>query len=65
MSAEIVNLNKFRKARDKVAHDQAAEENRVRFGRTKSEKRSDEQSRKQAEKHLDETALTDKDPSND
>lgn len=60
-----MNLNKFRKARDKVANDQTAEENKVRFGRTKAEKQADEKARKQADKNLDQTALTDKDPLND
>ena len=65
MSAEIVNLNQFRKARDKSAKQQSAEENKVRFGRTKAEKKVDEKARKRAEKNLDETALSDKDPVND
>ena len=38
MSAEIVNLRKARKARDRVAKEQRATENRVRFGRTKAER---------------------------
>lgn len=65
MSAEIVNLNKFRKARNKAAEDQTAEENRVRFGRTKAEKQADEKARKSAEKQLDQVALSEKDPVND
>ena len=65
MSAEIVNLNKFRKARNKAVKDQAAEENKIRFGRTKAEKKADEKTRKQAKQQLDQTALNDKDHSND
>lgn len=65
MSAEIVNLNKFRKARDKAAKEQTAEENKVRFGRTKAEKQADEKARKRAEQQFDHTALFDKDPIND
>lgn len=38
MAAEIVNLRKARKARDRVAKEKRAAENRVRFGRTKAER---------------------------
>ena len=34
----VVNLNKVRKARARAAAEQDAAENRIRFGRTKSEK---------------------------
>lgn len=36
--ADIINLNKWRKARDKAAETEAARENRVRHGRSKAEK---------------------------
>ena len=36
--SDPVNLNKFRKARAKSDRKRQASENRVRFGRTKSEK---------------------------
>lgn len=65
MSAEIINLNKFRKARNKAAEEQASEENKIRFGRTKAEKQADEKARQRAEKQLDQTVLSDKDPGND
>jgi len=35
---EVVNLNRFRKARLKAEQDKQAEENRVRHGRSKSDK---------------------------
>lgn len=38
MSAEIVNLRKARKARDRAEKEKRAEENRVKFGRTKAER---------------------------
>ena len=38
MSAEIVNLRQFRKQNARTEKERQAEENRVRFGRTKSEK---------------------------
>ncbi len=48
MTAEIVNLNKFRKARERAEAERLAEQNRVRHGRTKHEKEqsaSDERAR--------------------
>lgn len=65
MSAEIINLNKFRKARTKAAEEQASEENKIRFGRTKAEKQADEKARQRAEQQLDQTVLSDQDPGND
>jgi adenylosuccinate lyase len=38
MAADIINLNKARKARDKAAQDAKAAENRIGFGRTKGQK---------------------------
>ena len=38
MSAEIVNLNKFKKAKTRAEKESRAQENRTRFGRTKAEK---------------------------
>lgn len=38
MSGEIVNLRKARKARDRVAKEKRATENRIKFGRTKAER---------------------------
>lgn len=37
--AEIVNLRQARKARDRKQAEQQAAENRVKFGRTKAEKK--------------------------
>lgn len=65
MSAEIVNLNKFRKAQEKSAKEANAEENKARFGRTKAEKKADERARKRAELDLDQHDLTDGKPIND
>ena len=39
--AEIINLNKARKAKARVDKSAQAEENRVRFGRTKAQKQTD------------------------
>jgi adenylosuccinate lyase len=38
MAADIINLNKARKARDKAAKGAKAQQNRVAFGRTKGQK---------------------------
>lgn len=37
--AEILSLSKARKAKARVAKEQAAAENRIKFGRTKAERR--------------------------
>ena len=39
--AEIINLNKARKAKARVDKSARADENRVRFGRTKAQKQAD------------------------
>ena len=38
MTAEIVNLNKVRKARERANRERDAQENRIKFGQTKSER---------------------------
>lgn len=38
MSADIVNLRQFRKKAARTGKERQAEENRIRFGRTKAEK---------------------------
>ena len=53
--AEIINLNKARKVRaraDKAVH---AQENRVRFGRTKAEKAGDAAETAKIERMLDDS----------
>lgn len=50
--AEIVSLNKYRKARERAKAASEASENRVRHGRTKAEKKRDAAERDvQAEQH--------------
>ena len=39
--AEIVNLNKMRKAKARAADESRAETNRIKYGRTKAEKEND------------------------
>ncbi len=63
MSAEIVNLNQYRKARQK--HDKAdqAAENRRKHGRTKAERKADDKTRDDANARLEGKQFVD--PSDD
>lgn len=47
-----VNLNRFRKARKKLADQKQAAENRVRFGRTKAERQMEEDRSARLERQL-------------
>jgi hypothetical protein len=58
MPADITNLNKFRKARTRDGKQKQAEENRIRFGRTRAEKTLAGTREKQADKKLDGHRLT-------
>jgi len=51
--ADLINLNRFRKARTRAEEVKKAEENRSRFGRTKEQKRRDETEQAQKSKDLD------------
>lgn len=51
--ADVINLNRVRKAKKRTEDVQKAEQNRVRFGRAKSLKRKDEQDRLQRTQDLD------------
>lgn len=51
--AELINLNRFRKARTRAEEAKKAEENRSRFGRTKEQKRREETEQAQKSKDLD------------
>ena len=53
MTAEIINLNKVRKAKARAEKEQRAEENRVRHGRTKAERDADDARRSAENVHLD------------
>jgi hypothetical protein len=58
MTADIVNLNKARKTRDRAEDKKRAEENRVRFGRTKAEKQTAARNEVARIRELDGTQLT-------
>jgi hypothetical protein len=51
--AEIVNLNRAKKAKARAGKEASAAENRVKFGRTKAEKAKDAAEKTKAEKLLD------------
>lgn len=55
--AEIVNLNRIRKERDRAAKAKTAEENRARFGRTKEEREVTEANAGKADKALDDKKI--------
>ncbi|MBP2558663.1 hypothetical protein J2T08_003746 [Neorhizobium galegae] len=57
MSAEIVNLRQFRKARERLEKEKEAEQNRLTFGRTKVEKSLTKARNDKAEKELDQSRL--------
>ena len=57
---DLVNLNKFRKAKQRRAEEVQAGINREKFGRTKAETKIDRQTRDKADKQLD-GAKVDKD----
>ena len=50
---DIVNLRTVRKQRDRAEDARKADENRVRFGRTKAEKQAEAKAAKRAETNLD------------
>jgi ATPase subunit of ABC transporter with duplicated ATPase domains len=64
MTAEIVNLNKARKAREREQDKKCAEENRVRYGRTRAEKETAARNEAARLSELDGTKLTPR-PSNE
>lgn len=55
--AEIINLNRFRKERDRTTKAKTADENRARFGRTKDERERAETNARKAEKALDDKKI--------
>jgi hypothetical protein len=51
--AEIINLRRARKAKERDGREAAAQENRRRFGRTKAEKAKEAAEREKAARTLD------------
>lgn len=60
--AEIINLNKARKAREKAAAKAQAGANRTRFGRTKGQAAADRQAADKAARALDQAKREDREP---
>lgn len=60
--AEIINLNKVRKAKARVAADKQAAENRVRFGRSKAQKQQDAAEAEALRRKLDSLRLDPPEP---
>ena len=54
---DLVNLNKFRKAKQRRAEEVQAGINREKFGRTKAETKTDRQTREKADRLLDGTKV--------
>ncbi|PPC99280.1 MAG: hypothetical protein CTY31_09880 [Hyphomicrobium sp.] len=58
MTAELVNLNKVRKARARAEDAKRAQENRLRYGKTLAERKTTEHARQDMIKTLDGAELT-------
>lgn len=59
--ANIINLNKKRKARARLEKEKKASENRIKFGRTKQEKQLEKQEKERNDRFLDNHKLDKKD----
>lgn len=62
MPAEIVNLNKFRKAKERAEQERQAQENRAKYGRTKLERSADAEDQARRDALLDGVKLTAAEP---
>ncbi len=58
---DLVNLSKFRKAKQRRNQDAQATINREKFGRSKAEKDRDQQQRERQDRSLDGSKLPDED----
>ena len=57
MSGDVLNLRQFRKAKQRMAKEKQAEQNRITFGRTKAERTLTTALNEKAEKSLDQGRL--------
>jgi hypothetical protein len=55
--ADIVNLNRYRKARQQAENEQAAAQNRARHGRTKAERQREESNAERIRRLIDNARL--------
>ncbi|MTI45401.1 uncharacterized protein DUF4169 [Roseibium hamelinense] len=53
MSAEVINLRQVRKRKAKAEKEKSAEQNRLAFGRSKSEKDASRTAREKLKGHVD------------
>ena len=53
MTADLVNLNKVRKARARAEKEKLAQQNRARYGRTKAERKGSDYARQDLIKTVD------------
>jgi hypothetical protein len=58
--AEIVNLKRVRKDRARREHERDAEANRLRFGRTKTQKVADRDAKERGRRAMDDRKLEDR-----
>ena len=63
--AEIVNLRRARKDKERRERESQAKANRRRFGRTKAEKAADENANQRSRQTLDDKRLQPKDDDNE
>ena len=60
---DLVNLKRFKKRNERTQAAKVADTNRIRFGRTKSERALDEQRASRANDHLDQHRIDGEDAS--
>ena len=60
---DLVNLKRFKKRNERVQAAKEADTNRIRFGRTKSERALDERRTSRANEHLDQHRIDGEDAS--
>lgn len=63
MSAEIINLRMARKQKQRQDKDKAAEDNRRKYGRSKTEREAARKRREELESHVDGHKLDQENPS--
>jgi hypothetical protein len=65
MTAEIINLNKVRKARERADREKEAHENRLKYGQTKSERGLVDAQHRKSQAELDGARREDDRPAED
>ena len=65
MTAEIINLNKVRKARERADREKEAHENRLKYGQSKSERSVVDAQHRKSQADLDGARRDDSDPADD